>query len=212
MGAESPGKCPFGVPGGHPDGVVQSLSFVVQDGGTGADLAEGHFGGDGGKAMFEGGEGIFRLGNRPERCRAAVKGVLGHSLLGSGQLGVCRGELLLYGGLGRVRDHPGGVVPVLGIGVEGIKAPGAHEAEQVLLAPAGEHGDGHLGGRKIGPRGKDLGLVPTCGIEAGDLAAGEVAATAVVADPHSPVRKEVVELVAETVGHLVGRKRPVRLG
>lgn len=78
----------------------------------------------------------------------------------------------------------------------------AHEPEQVLLPPAGEHRAGDLGGASLGAPGRDdLGLVPALLIEAGHLTTGEVAASAVIGDAYPTIGQVIGRLVPEAVGH-----------
>ena len=87
-------------------------------------------------------------------------------------------------------------------------------AEEVFDAPPAEHGMGDGCGVGVGPGGEDLGLVTAGGIEADDLAAGEVAGLGLVhvGDAHPAVGQQVAMVLPELVGEDVGDEGGAGLG
>src|ERR1019366_3505416 len=78
-----------------------------------------------------------------------------------GQLGAGDADLVAGAGFGGVGDHPGRVVGLVGVAVQGVESEVfAGVFEVVLLAPAGGHPVSDLRGGQVGAVGQDRGLVP----------------------------------------------------
>jgi hypothetical protein len=132
-----------------------------------------------------------------------VAGVVGLGL-GDGGLGV--GHASLGGRLVGVGNPPVGAVGGGGVGVERVEGVAvAQIAKEVLLAPAREHRVRGGRGVEVAAGGDDVGLMAV-GAAAGDLAGGEAAAAAVVADAHGPVGELVGVGAPGGVDVGVGRK------
>jgi len=191
---------------------VDAFGVVVEAGGSGGDVGDGHADGDGPCSGFEVGEfgplDVEGVGDDPvtgwgpagaEVC-AAFDG-FGFGELGFGLPDVFRCRLF-----GRVGDGPFRVVADGGVGVERFEpVVGSHVAKEVLLSPAGEHGVCEWGGVGVGACGDDLGLMPGCGVEADDLTAIEPAFGFVVGVRESdvPVGEEVGLGPTQIVNELV---------
>jgi len=63
----------------------------------------------------------------------------------------------------------------------------------------------------VGAGGEDLGLVARCGVQPGDLTAGEAAPTGVIGSAHRPVRQPVLLGPAEVVNEAVQARRAAGL-
>src|SRR5208337_1027429 len=182
-------QCPceggFGVAGGHPDGVGDELGLGVQPHHVRVVLAERDLGGGG----FCFGLGGFELpACRVDGCAECAEVLVGDDRGGAGGGAAQRGELVLAGGfgggegapgvldgcgrglLGRVGDHPAGVVGGGGVAVEGVEGEVCAGVPEVVLfpPPAGHRVDDAGGGQDSGAAGgEDVDLAAL--VAAGDL-------------------------------------------
>ena len=221
VGGEEAGEGGLGVVGGHAGGVVDAFAFRVEPGAVGVVVAEGNLGGDGqggGVDASELGAGLSERGCRfggGDRGAATLEGGSAFFGFGGGELGSGVADVAVGVAAGRVRHQSGRVVGAGGVGVEAVEGVvGSHVAEEVLLAPAAEHGVGEGGGVGIGAGGEDLGLVPGGRVEPCDLAAGEASrpVLVLVGDAHRPVGQPVLLGPAQVVTEGVKRERGAGFG